>query len=91
MVKQKKMENKENKMLDYQEFHDTLVEMDYLPTKIDYSWTDTNEDFMREILFSFYSIYVRLKKPELLHSFLKLYSDVISAAHSHFPEDQGYL
>lgn len=84
------MENK-NRILDYQEFYDELVEKEYLPSKIDYNWTDNNKDYMREVLFSFYTTYSRLNKPEMLHPLLKLYSETILAAHSHYPEDDGFF
>ncbi len=84
------MEQKE-KLMDYQEFYNELIEKEYLPLKIDYSWTDKNEDFMREVLFLFYTLYVKTKDFKLIHPLLRLYSDVISTAHSHYPEEDGYL
>lgn len=84
------MEQKE-KLMDYQEFYNELIEKEYLPLKIDYSWTDKNEDFMREVLFLFYTLYVKTKYFKLIHPLLRLYSDVISTAHSHYPEEDGYL
>ena len=84
------MEQKE-KLMDYQEFYNELIEKEYLPLKIDYNWTDKNEDFMREILFLFYTLYVKTKDFKLIHPLLRLYSDVISTAHSHYPEEDGYL
>lgn len=89
-IKIKKMENKEQ-ILDYQLFYEELIEKEYLPSKIDYNWTDKNEDFMKEVLFAFYTIYVRYKDPNLLHPLLKLYSEVILAAFSHYPEEEGYF
>lgn len=80
-----------NKLLDYQEFLDELTDKEYLPAKIDYVWTDKNEDFMREVLFAFYTIYIKQKDLTLLHPLLKLYSEVILAAHSHYPEEDGYF
>lgn len=84
------MENKKN-ILDYQEFYDELEEKEYIPAKIDYIWIDKNSDFMREVLFAFYSIYSRTKDESLIHPLLKLYSEVIIAAHSHYPEEEGYF
>ena len=84
------MEQRE-KLMDYQEFYNELVEKEYLPLKIDYNWTDKNEDFMREVLFLFYTLYVKTKDFKLIHPLLRLYSDVISTAHSHYPEEDGYL
>ena len=84
------MEQKE-KLMDYQEFYNELIEKEYLPLKIDYSWTDKNEVFMREVLFLFYTLYVKTKDFKLIHPLLRLYSDVISTAHSHYPEEDGYL
>ena len=84
------MEQKE-KLIDYQEFYNELIEKEYLPLKIDYNWTDKNEDFMREVLFLFYTLYVKTKDFKLIHPLLRLYSDVISTAHSHSPEEDGYL
>ena len=84
------MEQKE-KLMDYQEFYNELIEKEYLPLKIDYNWTDKNEDFMREVLFLFYTLYVKTKDFKLIHPLLRLYSDVISTAHSHYPEEEGYL
>jgi hypothetical protein len=78
-------------MLDYQEFLDELTDKEYLPAKIDYVWTDKNEDFMREVLFAFYTIYMKQKDPNILHPLLKLYSEVMLAAHSHYPEEEGYF
>ena len=79
------------KILDYQEFYDELIDNEYLPARIDYLWTDKNEDFMREVLFAFYTAYSRNKESDMLNTFLKLYSEVILAAHTHYPEDEGYL
>lgn len=79
------------KLLDYQEFYDELIENEYLPTRIDYIWSDKNEDFMREVLFAFYTTYTKKRDNDLVNSLLKLYSDVILAAHSHYPEDEGFL
>ena len=84
------MEQKE-KLMDYQEFYNELIEKEYLPLKIDYNCTDKNEDFMREVLFLFYTLYVKTKDFKLIHQLLRLYSDVISTAHSHYPEEDGYL
>ena len=84
------MEQKE-KLMDYQEFYNELIEKEYLPLKIDYNWTDKNEDFMREVLFLFYTLYVKTKDFKLIHPLLRLYSDVISTTHSHYPEEDGYL
>ena len=84
------MEQKE-KLMDYQEFYNELIEKEYLPLKIDYNWTDKNEDFMREVLFLFYTLYVKTKDIKLIHPLLRLYSDVISTAYSHYPEEDGYL
>ena len=84
------MEQKE-KLIDYQEFYNELIEKEYLPLKIDYNWTDKNEDFMREVLYLFYTLYVKTKDFKLIHPLLRLYSDVISTAHSHYPEEDGYL
>lgn len=84
------MEQKE-KLMDYQEFYNELIEKEYLPLKIDYNWTDKNEDFMREVLFLFYTLYVKTKDFKLIHPLLRLYSDVISTAHSHYPEEDCYL
>ena len=53
------MEQKE-KLMDYQEFYNELIEKEYLPLKIDYSWTDKNEDFMREVLFLFWQFTILL-------------------------------
>ena len=86
----KTMVNKE-KIMDYQEFYDTLIDNDILPARIDYNWVDKNEDFMREVLFLFYTLYVKTKDFKLIHPLLRLYSDVISTAHSHYPEEDGYL
>jgi hypothetical protein len=83
------MEN--NKMLDYHEFYEELVEKEYIPDRIDYQWTDSNKDFMRDVLFAFYMTYSKVKDPDLLNAFLRLYSDIIVSAHSHFPEEEGYL
>lgn len=82
---------KTEKILDYQEFYDELIDQEFLPARIEYNWTDKNEDFMREVLFAFYMSYSKTKNPEMLNTFLKLYSDVILAAHSHYPEEEGYL
>lgn len=82
------MENK-RRLLDYQEFYDELIDKEYLPAKIDYAWTDRNEDFMREVLFAFYTIYIKCRDTEMIHPLLKLYSEVILAAHSHYPEEEG--
>lgn len=79
------------KILDYQEFYDKLIENEYLPARIDYNWTDKNEDFMRETLFSVYRTYTSLKDNNLIHPLLKLYSDIILAAHNHYPEEEGYF
>lgn len=84
------MENKK-KLLDYQEFYDTMVSGDYLPSRIDYTWSDKNEDFMREVLFSFYTMYTRLKDDDLVNPLLRLYSEVMLAAHAHYPEEEGYF
>ena len=84
------MQQKE-KLLDYQEFYEELVSGDYLPTRIDYDWSDKNEDFMREVLFSFYTTYSRLKDPEMVKTLLKLYSEVMLAAHTSYPEGEGYF
>lgn len=84
------MEDKK-RTLDYQEFYDTMVMEDYLPSRIDYSWSDKNEDFMREVLFSFYTTYIRLKEDNMVNPLLKLYSEVMLAAHAHFPEEKGYF
>ena len=46
---------------------------------------------MREVLFLFYTLYVKTKDFKLIHPLLRLYSDVISTAHSHYPEEDGYL
>lgn len=81
----------QEKLLDYQEFHDMLVDQEYIPARVDYGWTDKNEDFMREVLFAFYTIYMKKKDLSLLHPLLRLYSDVILAAYSHYPEEEGYL
>lgn len=80
-----------NKLLDYQEFYDEFVEQEYLPARIDYVWTDKNKDYMRETLFAFYTTYIKLKKPELLNSLLKLYSDTMLASHYNFPADDTYM
>lgn len=82
---------KTDKLLDYQEFYDELIDKDYLPAKIDYTWTDKNEDFMREVLFCFYTIYIKTKDRTMVNILLKLYSEVILAAHSHYPIEEGYL
>ena len=82
------MEQKE-KLMDYQEFYNELIEKEYLPLKIDYNWTDKNEDFMREVLFLFYTLYVKTKDFKLIHPLVRLNSDVISTAHSHYPEEDG--
>lgn len=82
---------KKERILDYQEFYDELIENEYLPARIDYLWSDKNEDFMREVLFAFYTTYSKKKDNDLINSLLKLYSDVILAAHSHYPEDEGFL
>ena len=79
------------KLLDYQEFYDELIEREYLPARIDYLSSDKNEDFMREVLFAFYTTYTKRRDNDLVNSLLKLYSDVILAAHSHYPEDEGFL
>ena len=79
------------RILDYQEFYDELIEKEYLPARIDYLWSDKNEDFMREVLFAFYTTYSKRKDNDLINSLLKLYSDVILAAHSHYPEENGFL
>ena len=84
------MEQKE-KLMDYQEFYNEVIEKEYLALNIDYNWTDKNEDFMREVLFLFYTLYVKTKDFKLIHPLLRLYSDVISTAHSHYPEEDGYL
>lgn len=88
-IKNKKMGKQ--RILDYQEFNDELIEKDYLPARVDYVWIDKNEDFMREVLFAFYRTYSNLKDENLVNSLLKLYSDVILAAHSHYPEEEGYF
>lgn len=85
------MENRENQLLDYQEFKDVLVDQEYIPSKVDYQWVDRNEHFMRETLFAFYTIYMKKRDHSLLHPLLRLYADVILAAHSQFPEEEGYL
>ena len=85
------MNNNKEKLLDYQEFHDMLVEQEYIPTKIDYGWIDANENFMRDVLFSFYSIYSRKKDSTLLHPLFRLYSDVVLSAYMNYPEEDGYL
>lgn len=82
---------KKDKILDYQEFYEELIDNEYIPAKIDYAWTDNNEDFMRESLFIFYRTYTSMKDPELLNPFLKLYSDIILAAYTHYPIEEGYL
>lgn len=84
------MENRE-KILDYQEFYDELEDKEYLPAKIDYMWIDKNKDFMREVLFVFYSMYTRLKDNSMINPLLRLYADVILAAYSHYPEEEGYF
>jgi hypothetical protein len=84
------MENKK-RLLDYQEFLEEFEEKEYLPAKVDYMWIDKNEDFMREVLFAFYTIYIKGKDSNMLHPLLKLYSEVILAAHSHYPEEEGYF
>ena len=84
------MANKE-KLMDYQEFYDELIEKEYLPLKVDYNWTDKNEDFMREVLFLFYTTYIKTKDLGLVNPLLRLYSDVILAAYTHYPEEEGYL
>lgn len=45
--------------MDYQK-NSTMgeIEKEYLPLKIDYSWTDKNEDFMREVLFFYFIHYM---------------------------------
>ena len=83
------MANKE-KLMDYQEFYDELIEKEYLPLKVDYNWTDKNEDFMREVLFLFYTTYIKTKDLGLVNPLLRLYSDVILAAYTHYPEEEGY-
>lgn len=83
------MENKE--LLDYQQFYDEFVEQEYLPARIDYVWTDNNKEYMRETLFSYYTMYIRLKQKELLHPLLKLYSESMLAAHANFPSDETYM
>lgn len=82
------MDNKKE-LLDYHEFYEQLVEKEYLPDRIDYLWTDKNKDFMRDVLFSFYMTYSKVQDKELLHALLRLYSDVIVSAHTHFPEEEG--
>ena len=79
------------KTLDYQQFYDELIEKEYLPDKIDYSWTDRNEDYMREILFLLYMAYTKTSNKNTPHTFLKLYSEIMSITHAHFPEEQGYF
>ena len=86
----KTMVNKE-KIMDYQEFYDTLIDNDILPARIDYNWVDKNEDFMREVLFAFYTFYTRLKDRSNVISILKLYSEVMLAAHTHYSQEDGYL
>ena len=44
------------KILDYQEFYDALIDNDIIPARIDYQWSSNNEDFMRETLFLFLSL-----------------------------------
>lgn len=80
-----------NTILDYQQFYDELLEKEYIPDRIDYLWTDSNKDFMRDCLFAFYMTYSKVKDPQLLNAFLRLYSDIIVSAHTHFPESEGYL
>lgn len=84
------MEIKNNKLYDYQEFYDELIDQEYIPAKVDYSWIDKNEDFMRETLFAFYTIYIKTKDNFMIHPLLKLYSEVILAAYTHYPEE-GYF
>lgn len=84
------MEDKQ-RILDYQEFYDTLIQEDYLPSRIDYVWSDKNQDFMREVLFAFYTTYTRLKEDDMVNPLLKLYSEVMLAAHAHYPEEEGYF
>ena len=79
----------ENKLLDYHEFYGESGL--YIPARVSYEWIDENEDFMREVLFLFYTLYVKTKDFKLIHPLLRLYSDVISTAHSHYPEEDGYL
>ena len=54
------------KILDYHEFY--LESSIHLPARITYDWIDENEEFMREVLFSFYETYSRIKNPDLLIS-----------------------
>lgn len=84
------MENKK-RILDYQEFYDRLIEEDLLPSKIDYIWRENNENFMREVLFSFYTTYTRLQEEDYVNPLLKLYSEVMLAACTSYPEDEGYF
>ena len=84
------MENKK-RILDYQEFYDRLIEEDLLPSKIDYIWRENNENFMREVLFSFYTTYTRLQEEDYVNPLLKLYSEVMLAAYTAYPEDDGYF
>lgn len=83
------MENE--KILDYQQFYDELVDQEFLSARIDYQWTDNNEDFMREVLFLVYMTYTKLKDESLINPLLKLYSDIILTANTHYNNEQGYL
>lgn len=83
------MEKKQ--MLDYQEFYDEFKDQEYLPARIDYVWTDQNEEYMRETLFAYYTTYMRLKQPELLNPLLKLYSESMLASHANFPAEDTYM
>ena len=80
-----------DRILDYHEFYEEVKEGDYVPTRVDYDWIQENEDFMRETLFSIYQTYTRLKDPFLLKPLLKLYQDVIIAAHMNFPNNGSYM
>ena len=79
------------KILDYQEFYDALIDNDIIPARIDYQWSSNNEDFMRETLFLFYTMYSRLNNPELLMPMLKLYGEVILSANIHYPSEETFL
>lgn len=83
------MENRE--LLDYQEFYDEFVDQEYLPARIDYVWIDQNKEYMRETLFAYYTMYIRLKQPELLRPLLRLYAESMLASHSNFPSDNTFM
>lgn len=82
---------KHGSVLNFQEFYDKLVEEDYLSLRIDYEWRRQNEDYMRQVLFNFYSMYSKIDDPMLTQSFLKLYSEVMLDTYDKYPLEGGYL